>query len=112
VKQTHREDGNFVVIELEGDVIGGPDASKLNNLVHDLVSDAKTKLIVDLSGVQLMSSSGLGILISALTSVRQAGGDLMLVNITERIESLLTITKLITVFKTFKTVEEAKAAMS
>lgn len=110
MKQTCIEDGDFTVIKLEGDIIGGPDASQLNNLVHDLVKEGKNRLIIDLSGVKLMSSSGLGILIGALTTVRQSGGDLMLVNVTERIQSLLTITKLISVFKTYKTVEDAKAA--
>jgi anti-sigma B factor antagonist len=110
VKQTYTEDGDFVIIKLEGDIVGGPDASKLNTLVHELSSKNMVKLIVDLTDVDIMNSSGLGILIGALTSVRHSGGDLVLVNVTERIENLLTITKLITVFKTFKTIEEARAS--
>jgi len=112
VKQSYIEEDDFVIIELEGDVVGGPDASLLNNLIHELVEKKKIKVLVDLSKVNLMSSSGLGILISALTTVRQAGGDLILVNITERMESLLTITKLISVFKVFRTREEAKSAFN
>jgi len=110
VKKSYKEDGDFIVIELEGDVVGGPDAGKLNNLVHDLVSQKKIKIIIDLAHVKLMNSSGLGILIGVLTTVRHAGGDLVLVNITNRIENLLTITKLKSVFKTFGSVEEAKAS--
>ena len=54
-----------------------------------------------------MNSSGLGILIGGLTTMRNSGGDLKLANITDRIQSLLMITKLLTVFETFETVEEA-----
>ncbi|MFC1730329.1 STAS domain-containing protein [candidate division KSB1 bacterium] len=108
--QKNREENGFVIVELEGDVVGGPDAAQLNNLVHDFVKKGRVNIIVDLSKVQLMSSSGLGILIGALTTLRQAGGDLVLVNITERIQNLLTITKLSTVFKVFKTIEDAKNA--
>ena len=54
-----------------------------------------------------MNSSGLGMLISAMTTLRNAGGDLRLANVADRIQSLLVITKLITVFKHFESVEDA-----
>jgi anti-sigma B factor antagonist len=57
-----------------------------------------------------MNSSGLGILITSLTSLRNAGGDLKICGASDRIESLLMVTKLITVFKHYKTLDEAVAA--
>jgi anti-sigma B factor antagonist len=54
-----------------------------------------------------MNSTGLGLLISGLTTLRKAGGELRLANVTDKIESLLAITKLITVFKAYDSVEEA-----
>lgn len=87
--------------------MGGPDASLLNDKLHELIEAGKTKVVVDLGSVDWMNSSGLGILIGGLTTMRNSGGDLKLANITDRIQSLLMITKLLTVFETFETIEEA-----
>ena len=98
---------NSVVITLKGNVMGGPDGSKLHDTLHELQESGKTNVVVDLSKVKFMNSSGLGMLISAMTTMRNAGGDLRLAKVADRIQSLLVITKLITVFKHFETVEEA-----
>ncbi len=98
---------NCVVIEFKGNVMGGPDAVSLNEKIHELIDNNRTNLVVDLSKVKFMNSSGLGMLIGALTTMRKAGGDLRIANATDKIESLLIITKLITVFKHFKSVDEA-----
>ncbi|MCK6557457.1 STAS domain-containing protein, partial [Candidatus Binatia bacterium] len=75
--------------------------------LHQLVRNGQVKVVLDLSGVNFMNSSGLGMLIGGLTTVRNAGGQLKLANPAERIQSLLVITKLSTVFTTHKSVEEA-----
>lgn len=98
---------NSVVIILKGNVMGGPDGSKLHDTLHELKEAGKTNVVVDLSKVKFMNSSGLGMLISGMTTMRNAGGDLRLANVADRIQSLLVITKLITVFKHFESVEEA-----
>lgn len=98
---------NSVVITLKGNVMGGPDGSKLHDTLHDLKESSKTNIVVDLSKVKFMNSSGLGMLISAMTTMRNAGGDLRLANVADRIQSLLVVTKLITVFKHFEYVDEA-----
>lgn len=98
---------NCVVLEFKGDVMGGPDAVALNDKLHELIDEGKMNIVVDLGGVKFMNSSGLGMLIGALTTVRKAGGDLRLARASEKIESLLIVTKLVTVFKNFKTLEEA-----
>lgn len=101
---------NCVVIEFKGDVMGGPDTVKLNEQLHKLIDEGKKNVVVDLSKVKFMNSSGLGMLIGALTTMRNAGGDLRIANATDKIESLLMITKLITVFQHFKSVDEAAAS--
>lgn len=101
---------NCVVIEFKGNVMGGPDAVNLNEKLHDLIENDKTNVIVDLGKVKFMNSSGLGMLIGALTTMKKAGGDLRIANATDKIESLLIITKLITVFKHYKTLDEAAAS--
>jgi anti-sigma B factor antagonist len=101
---------NCVVIEFKGNVMGGPDALALNEKLHELIDQGKKNAVVDLGRVKFMNSSGLGMLIGALTTMRNAGGDLRIANATEKIESLLMITKLITVFQHFRSLDEAVAS--
>lgn len=98
---------NCVVIAFKGNVMGGPDAVSLNEKLHELIEEDKKNIVVDLSKVKFMNSSGLGMLIGGLTTLRKAGGDLRICNAGDKIESLLIVTKLITVFKHYKTLEEA-----
>jgi anti-sigma B factor antagonist len=87
--------------------MGGPDGAKLHDTLHELKENGKKNVVIDLSKTKFMNSSGLGMLISGMTTMRNAGGDLRLANVADRIQSLLVITKLITVFKNFDSVEEA-----
>lgn len=101
-----------VVIEFKGNVMGGPDAVSLNEKLHELIDGEKTNIVVDLGKVKFMNSSGLGMLIGALTTMRKSGGDLRIANATDKIQSLLIVTKLITVFKHFDSVEKAVASFN
>jgi len=101
------EQGNVVVITLSGNVMGGPDAAKLLDDIRKLRDQGKKYIVIDLGKVKFMNSSGLGMLISALTTIRNAGGDIRLANVGKKIKSLLIITRLITVFKHYDSVEEA-----
>jgi anti-sigma B factor antagonist len=87
--------------------MGGPDATVLHDQLHDFIAQNKKKVVIDLSKVEWMNSTGLGILISGLTTLRNNGGELKLASVTEKIQSLLTITKLITVFENFDNVDDA-----
>jgi len=98
---------NSVVITLKGNIMGGPDGAKLLDSLHELKEQGKKNVVVDLAKVKFMNSSGLGMLISGMTTMRNAGGDLRLANPADRIQSLLIITKLITVFKHYDSVEAA-----
>ena len=98
---------NAVVIKLKGNIMGGPDGAKLHDTLHELKESGKKNVVVDLSKVKFMNSSGLGMLISGMTTMRNSGGDLRLANAADRIQSLLIITKLITVFKHYDSVDEA-----
>ncbi|MCH8567389.1 MAG: STAS domain-containing protein [Balneolales bacterium] len=98
---------NCVIIEFKGNVMGGPDATKLNESLHQLIDKGQKNVVVDLAKVSFMNSSGLGMLIGGLTTMRNAGGDLRIANAANKIESLLIVTKLITVFKHFKSLDAA-----
>ena len=109
MKLLTKEIEGITIIELDGNVLGGPDATALNNEVHKLIEKKKKKIVLDLSNVHTMNSSGLGMLIAALTAVRNAGGDLLIAAASKKIENLLVITKLSTVFELFPTVKNAVA---
>ena len=107
MKLTSREESGVVILEPKGKIMGGPDATVLHDQLHDFIAQDKKKVIIDLSKVEWMNSTGLGILISGLRTLRNNGGELKLANVTDKIESLLTITKLITVFESFENMDDA-----
>jgi len=95
------------VLEPKGKIMGGPDATLLHEKLHEFIDQGKLKVVIDLAGVDWMNSTGLGILISGLTTLRNNNGELKLANVTEKIQSLLTITKLVTVFEAHDSIEDA-----
>ena len=107
MKLTDRIVNDVVVLEPKGKIMGGPDATLLHDKLHEFIDQKKKKVVIDLSKVEWMNSTGLGILISGLTTMRNNGGELKLAGVTEKIESLLTITKLITVFENYDSVDQA-----
>lgn len=104
------ESVNCIILELKGNIMGGPETVSLNEKLHEILEEGKKNVVVDLSRVQFMNSSGVGMLIGALTTMRNAGGDLRIANASDKIESLLIITKLITVFQHFRSLNEAIAS--
>ena len=101
-----------VVVDLKGNVMGGDDTKDFNDLLHKLIDEDKKKIVLDLSDVKFMNSSGLGMLISGLTTMKKNDGFLKLAGATEKIESLLIITKLITIFESYDSVDEAVKSFS
>ena len=95
------------VITLKGNVMGGPDAQEFHDILGKLLESKKTNIIIDLGSVKFMNSTGLGMLISGYTSVKNKSGVLKLANATEKINSLLVITKLITIFENFDSLDKA-----
>lgn len=110
IKVTERYEA--VVIELKGNVMGGDDTKDFNELLHKFIDEGKKNIIVDLSDVKFMNSSGIGMLIGGLTTMKKAEGSLKLSGLTEKIESLLVITKLITVFESYNNVDEAVSSFN
>jgi anti-sigma B factor antagonist len=105
-----KEINGITVIELDGNVMGGPDASALNNFLHKLITEEKNHVVVDLKAVSFINSSGLGMLIGGLTTLRHSGGDLKLARASKKIENLLEMTKLLKVFDLHKNVNNAIAS--
>lgn len=105
-----KERYNAILFEFKGDILGGPDGNKFIDELHSFKEEGKHNFVVDLGKVRFMNSSGLGMLIRALTTVRNAGGDLRLSRVAKNIESLLVITRLITVFKHYEKTDDAIAS--
>jgi anti-sigma B factor antagonist len=112
LKITQREVEGIVVLDLNGKLTGGPDAETFREVFKSLVDQDKKKIAVNLEKVSWINSTGLGILISGYTSVRRAGGDLVVMHASDRIESILYVTKLNLLFKSFENEEEAVTALS
>jgi anti-sigma B factor antagonist len=100
------------VLSLHGDLLGGADAQLFHDTIKQIVAGGNTKVLVDMGKVYIVNSTGLGILIAALTTVKNAGGMLKLLNVTKRIESLLMVTKLSLIFETFQDEEKALASFA
>ncbi len=107
MKLNHREENGVMIVEPKGKIMGGPESTALHDLLHDLIDQGKMNVVIDLGKVDWMNSTGLGLLISGLTTLRKSGGELKLANVTDKIQSLLTITKLVTIFKSYDSVDEA-----
>jgi len=99
--------GDVAVIELKGKLMGGPETSGIHTKVKELVNNDVKKVVIDLGKVTWMNSTGLGALMGSMTTLRNAGGDLKLARVTEKVKSLFMITKLITIFDTLDNVEDA-----
>ncbi|MDD3732521.1 MAG: STAS domain-containing protein [candidate division Zixibacteria bacterium] len=99
-------ENDIVVLDVSGKIMGGEETTMFHGKIHEYITLNKKKFVIDLAKVDWMNSIGLGMLISAFTTVKNAGGRLVLANIT-KIESVLTITRLITVFEHYDSRKEA-----
>ncbi|MBN1211162.1 MAG: STAS domain-containing protein [candidate division Zixibacteria bacterium] len=97
---------DIVILDVSGKIMGGEETTMFHGKIHEYITQNKKNFVIDLAKVDWMNSIGLGMLISAFTTVKNSGGRLVLTNIT-KIESVLTITRLITVFEHFDSREEA-----
>lgn len=104
--KTRLQDG-ILILEVKGKVMGGPDASIFQETIKGELANNHKKFIFHLGEVDWMNSSGLGILIGGLTTIKNAGGELKLAHVTEKIQSLFMITKLVTIFDSYETIEDA-----
>lgn len=103
------ESNGICILELSGNLIGENDGMPLNDTFNEKVEDGTKNFLVDLTNLQHINSSGLGVLITLLTRARKRGGEMVLVNPSEYIRNLMMITKLNTIFKVYPSREEAMA---
>ena len=102
-----REVGTVTVLDLSGRITMGEGDTLLKDKLHSVLHQGKKNLLLNLAQVSYVDSAGLGALVAAYTTVTREGGSLRLVGVTRKLQDLLSITKLLTVFETFDTEDEA-----
>jgi anti-sigma B factor antagonist len=102
-----RQAGDVTILDMSGAVRMGEGSITLRDAIRGLADEGKKKIILNLAGVKYVDSSGIGELIANYTTVSRQGGQLKLLNLTDRIQNLLVITKLLTVFDAYEDESEA-----
>jgi anti-sigma B factor antagonist len=107
---SERQAGDVTILDLTGEVRLGDSSVALRNSTRKLADVGKNKILLNLADVKYIDSTGIGELIASYTTVTRQGGQLKLLNLTDRIQNLLVITKLLTVFDSYD--DEAEALKS
>ena len=102
-----RASGGVMILDLKGKLTIGEGDDLLRDKINSLIQQGHRKLLLNLEGVPYVDSAGLGEIVRTYTTVSRQGGNLKLLNLTKRIEDLLSITKLLTVFDTYELEQEA-----
>src|SRR5208283_3994217 len=102
-----KEVSGVTVLELSGRITLGEESNELRTKIKDLMARGKKRLVLDLGNVSYIDSAGLGTLVAGYTSGQSQGAGMKLANLTKRFHEQLNITKLVTVFEVFDSVEGA-----
>lgn len=98
LKIDSREVAHVTILDIEGRIVLGDETQHVRNAVHALLAQGKKKIILNLALVDYIDSSGVGELVACYTAVRNAGGELKLLNLTQKVRDIFYVTKLFTVF--------------
>ena len=103
-----RQAGDVTVLDMSGKITIGEGSVALRTAIRRLLEEGKKRILLNLAGVSYVDSSGIGELVSSYTAIgKEEGGQLKLLNLTQKIRDLLTITKLLTVFDVYENEAEA-----
>src|ERR1700740_2429732 len=107
-----RSAGDVTILELKGKMTLGERDELLKDKIKRRAHQARSKIVLNLEGVPYIDSAGLGEIVRTYTTISRQGGSMKLLNLTKRITDLLSITKLLTVFETFDSENEAVRSFS
>ena len=107
-----RTEGDVTILDCSGRITLGEGTMTVRNAVRDLLKANNNKIVLNLAEVNYIDSSGIGELVSSFTTVTNQGGELKLLNLTKKLQELLAITKLLTVFESFNDEETAVGSYS
>ncbi|MFT4680674.1 MAG: anti-sigma B factor antagonist [Granulosicoccus sp.] len=108
----HTTTDNIDIITVAGRLMSKIDSVSLTSTVENLLEEERTNIVLNLTELEYMNSSGLNVLLGLFTATRNAGGDFHLSNVSKKVDSLLVMTKLNSVFKIYKSMDEAVQAFS
>ena len=103
---SERNDGQVTILSLSGKVTLGEGDVLLKDKLHSLLNQGRKDVLLNLAQVSYVDSAGLGAIVGAYTTMTREGGSLKLANVTKKLQDLLSITKLLTVFETFDSEDE------
>jgi anti-sigma B factor antagonist len=104
---SERQAGDITILDMDGKVTIGEGSVALRTTIRRLLGEGKKKILLNLGRVGYVESSGIGELVSSFTAVNKEDGSLKLLNLTQKIQDLLAITKLLTVFDVYENEGEA-----
>ena len=107
-----RREGDVTILDLKGRIRINGGTLALHKAIRCLVDEGKTKILLDLALVTHIDSVGLGELISSHITLSNKGGEIKLIHLTERVQDLMTITKLLTVFDVYDNEPDALASFT
>ena len=107
MKATSRDVNGVEIVKLEGKITIGSGDSQLREVISNAISNGKNKILLDMSGVTTIDSSGIGELVGSYTTVTNRGGKLKLLHLPAKLNELLHVTQLITVFEVYEDEQEA-----
>jgi anti-sigma B factor antagonist len=107
-----RRTGDVTVLALSGEMLVDDGDLALRQRIHELVDQGQVKILVDLAGVTHIDSAGVGMLVAKQKTVRERGGDVKLMHLTDRSQRLLALMKLASVFEVFENEDEAVRSFS
>lgn len=104
---TERVVGDVTILDVRGSITIDQDAGRLKDKINSLIEQARTSVVLNLAEVSYIDSGGLGQLVASYASLSKTSGGLKLLHLTKRNHDLLSITRLVTLFQTFETEDEA-----
>ncbi len=112
MKSQISDQGDVRKITLSGKITIGTGDVKIRELINAALEAEKTKILLDLGGVSAIDSSGIGEMVACYTTVKKRGGQLKLFRLSSKINDILQVTQLITVFDVFDDEAEAMASFT
>jgi anti-sigma B factor antagonist len=107
MKIEKRRKSDVTILDLKGKILIGEGIDELRRVINDSIKANEKNLILNFDQVPYLDSTGLGEVVRSYTSVKKEGGMVKIINLTQKVHDLLSVTKLITVFETFENEEEA-----
>ncbi len=107
MKITKRTNQNVTILDLKGKILIGEGIDELRDKINEALTSGTKNLLLNFDEVPYLDSTGLGEIVRSYTSAKKAGGVVKIINLTEKVEDLLSVTKLITVFEIFDDEDEA-----